>query len=142
MPIPQSLARQLIEAWAVLPEGIRSEPASDQELIALENEMGPIPPDFRWFLQKLGGGPVGSEWIDNANELRESHAKFKAESVAPSGWTLTDCFVVGWDGSGNPLAIDNTTGALVVEDHEFGGIHPVAPSFLDFLRKGLLEGSD
>ncbi len=113
-------------------------PASDQELIELEAELGPIPSDFRWFLHALGGGPVGSEWIDNQNDLRESHAKFNAETALPNGWTLKDCFVVGWDGSGNPLAIDNTTGALVVEDHNFGGIHQVAPSFLDFLRKGLL----
>ena len=58
---------------------------------------------------------------------------------SPGGWTMTNVFLLGWDGAGNPLAIDLTTGRVLVEDHTFGGVHTVADSFEAFLTSGLVE---
>ena len=52
---------------------------------------------------------------------------------------MRNVFVIGWDGAGNPYGIDSATGKLLVEDHNFGGIHEVATSFEAFLTKGLLS---
>jgi hypothetical protein len=129
-------AARLIEAWRALPADVRSPPATATELNRLEEELGPLPTDLRWFLSELGGGPVGSEWIDDASKLRETHAKFEAER---NHWKLTNCFVIGWDGAGNPIAIDTYSGRVVTEDHNFGGVHALSPSFEEFLSRHLLD---
>ena len=48
-------------------------------------------------------------------------------------------FVIGWDGAGNPYGIHSGTGEIANEDHNFGGIHVMAPSLGDFLARGLLD---
>ena len=48
-------------------------------------------------------------------------------------------FVVGWDGGGNPFGVDAASGAVLVEDQQFGGVHRVAESFEAFLVAGILE---
>jgi hypothetical protein len=48
-------------------------------------------------------------------------------------------FLIGWDAGGNPYGIRRGTGEVVVEDHDFGGVHTKAPSFGDFLARGLIE---
>jgi hypothetical protein len=48
-------------------------------------------------------------------------------------------FVIGWDGAGNPFGIETATGKILVEDHNFGGIHEMASSFEAFLERGLLS---
>jgi hypothetical protein len=111
-------------------------PAAEAELQAFEAEFGPIPPDFRWFLAACGGGPVGSEWVDSIEKLPATHRKFRAEYGPPSGWSLADVFVIGWDGWGNPYGIHIPSGRILVEDHN-GGIHEIATSFASFLAKGL-----
>jgi hypothetical protein len=118
-------------------DSLRRPRATDEELQAFEYEFGPIPPIFRWFLSECGGGVVGAEWVDGIHELPKTHRKFRAESIGDHGWRMKDVFVIGWDGSGNPYGIDATTGKVVVEDHDFGGIHEMAPSFDEFLREGL-----
>lgn len=80
---------------------------------------------------------MGSQWVDSLRELPSTHRKFRAEFGPPRGWTLRDVFVIGWDGSGNPYGIHEPTGRLLVEDHDFGGIHEMAPSFVAFLTRGL-----
>lgn len=52
-----------------------------------------------------------------------------------NGW----CFVIGWDGAGNPFGIEIVIGKLLVEDHNFGGVHEMAMSFEAFLERGLLS---
>ena len=52
-----------------------------------------------------------------------------------------EAFIVGWDGFGNPMGIDEK-GRLVKEDHNFGGIHEVAASFDAFLQDNLLGESE
>jgi hypothetical protein len=116
---------------------INAPPAAEGELRAFEAEFGPIPAEFRWFLGACGGGPVGSEWTDSIRELPATHRKFRSEFGPPRGWTLADVFVIGWDGSGNPYGIHDPTGRVLVEDHDFGGIHEMAPSFAAFLSDGL-----
>jgi hypothetical protein len=132
---PETAAR-LIEAWRALPADVRCPPATATELNRLEEELGPLPTEFRWFLSELGGGPVGSEWIDDASKLRETHAKFEAERYH---WSLTNCFVIGWDGAGNPIAIDTQSGRVLTEDHNYGGVHELSPSFEEFLSRNLLD---
>jgi hypothetical protein len=84
-----------------------------------------------------GGGTVGSEWVDGIKELDRTHEKFLEESTGPNGWTMTEVFVIGWDGSGNPFGIHRESGRILVEDHNCGGVHELAPSLAVFLLEGL-----
>lgn len=129
----------VLAAWQsrVRAEGINAAPATEPELRAFESEFGPIPAEFRWFLAACGGGPVGSEWVDSIRELPATHRKFRSEFGPPRGWTLAEVFVIGWDGSGNPFGIHAPSGRVLVEDHDFGGIHEMAQSFRGFLAEGL-----
>ena len=141
MPQPPSPAAQkrLVVAHTKLPPGCRYPPATESELSSFEALFGPIPSEFRWYLTACGGGVVGSEWVDGIAQLAESHLKFESESRLPGGWTMTNVFIIGWDGAGNPFGIDLATGAVLVEDHNFGGVHVIAPSFEAFLVTGLLS---
>jgi hypothetical protein len=125
----------LFSEWRNRHPEIPYTPATKEQLVEFEEVHGPIPAEFREFLLVVGGGAVGSEWIDGIEGLRETHRKFKRECV-PGGWTLTETFIIGWDGAGNPMGINEKSGAVVVEDHNFGGIHVLAPTFEEFLRRG------
>ncbi len=87
------------------------------------------------------GGTIGCEWVDGIDELADTQAKFNSESQIDNVWTMDGVFVIGWDGSGNPFGIETSTGKILVEDHHFGGIHEMAPSFEAFLELGLLAKS-
>lgn len=134
----KSLRHSLVEAWQLMPDSVRSTPATEQELEEFESMFGSIPEDYRWFLGSCGGGPVGSEWVDDIKQLKISHRKFKDES-GPNGWTMKDVFVIGWDGGGNPFGIQTSNGKVLVEDHNFGGVHQMADSFIAFLVDGLIN---
>jgi SMI1 / KNR4 family (SUKH-1) len=110
--------------------------ATEEQLIAFERVHGRIPAVFREFLSALGGGVVGSEWVDGITQLEETLRKFKAES-GETGWRMPQTFVIGWHGSGNPFGINTLTGAVVAAEHNFGGLHELAPSFEVFLRRGV-----
>lgn len=99
--------------------------ATEEQLQEFERDFGVIPEDYRWFLKNLGGG--GVEPLDTIFELPKSHREFRS-----GGWTLENTFVVGWD-NGNPFGIELTTGEVLLEDHDFGGIHLLAPSFAAYL---------
>ena len=133
------MQERVVKAWQALPEGCRKAPATAEQLEAFEHRFTPIPPAYRWFLQVCGGGTIGSEWIDGIGELADSHEKFERERAGDRGWRMREVFVIGWDGSGNPIALDNRSGAVVVEDHTFGGVHRMAESFEAFLVSGLVE---
>ena len=135
----RGLRQKLVAAWLVQPEDIRSPPASDAKIAAFEKRFGPIPSIFRWFLQECGGGAIGSEWVDDIDALTATHEKFAIESALPAGWRLKDVFVIGGDGEGNPFGIQAGSGKVLVEDHDFGGVHEMAPSFAALLSRGLLE---
>jgi hypothetical protein len=139
--VNELLKERIVRAWQSLPESIKGRAASDDELRDFEQEYGTtIPPEFRWFLLACGACPIGSEWVDGIKELHQSHEKFAKESNAPNCWTMKDVFIIGWDGGGNPFGICAKTGRVLVEDHDFGGIHEMASSFENFLKKGLLGG--
>lgn len=123
-------------AHRALPEEVRSAPATQEELSAFESNFGPIPPAYRWYPEQCGGGVAGAEWLDNVHQLAVSHRKFRDESGG-RGWRMRGVFIVGWDGAGNPLGIDTSTGEVRVEDHDFGGIHVIAPSFAEFLAQAM-----
>jgi len=131
----QPTTAQLLLAWRQLPESVRYQPATQRQIDAFECEHGPIPPTYREFLLQFGGGVVGGEWLDGVNQLASTHAKFRGER-GPHGWQLDDAFVIGWDGAGNPLAI-NRSGAVVVEDHNFGGVLQLASSLMAYVAEGL-----
>jgi hypothetical protein len=134
-----SLQSRLVAAHEKLPPACRYPPATESELSAFEARFGPIPSAFRWYLMACGGGVVGREWVDGIAQLSETHSKFVAESRLPGGWAMANAFLIGWDGAGNPVGIDLSTGTVLVEDHNFGGIHVVAPSFEALLAAGLLR---
>lgn len=128
---------ELKRAWEeALPSECRTPPATEEQLLHFESAFGPIPSDFRWFLAECGGGPAGGDWVDGIEALSETHAKFTRES-GPNGWTLADTFIIGWDGGGNPFGIHRPTGVILVEDHQFGGIHEIALSLEALLRRSL-----
>jgi SMI1/KNR4 family protein SUKH-1 len=131
-----ALRQAIVTAWHELPAGCRYPPATEEQLLKFEVEFGAIPPDYRWFLAACGGGTCGREWVDGIAELVETHRKFRAES-RPGGWRMRNVFVIGWDGFGNPFAIDSISGRLLAEDHNFGGIHEMAKSFPAFLCDAL-----
>jgi len=120
-------------AWKAKPKEPLADPASEEELDRYESTHGPIPQSFRWFLKHYGGGVVGSERVDSIEELLKTHAKFQAEYGPPSWWTMTGVFVIGWDGAGNPFGIEIESGRILVEDHNFGGIHEMFASFDNFI---------
>lgn len=135
----QKLQRRITAAWTKRPEEVRHPPATRTQVAAFEKRFGPIPADLRWFLENCGGGVVGSEWVDDIEALPETHKKFAEEAAIPNGWRMRDVFVIGWDGSGNPFGIQSATGKILVEDHDFGGIHEIAPSFAAFVASQLLD---
>ncbi len=126
-------------AHDVLPEGCKSDPASEEQLKNFESEFGSIPLDYRWYLLNCGGGVIGSEWIDGIGELPETHRKFQ-KGKDEGHHSLTNFFPVGWDGGGNPYGFDLDSEAIVTEDHGFGGIHREADNFYELLTiKGLIK---
>jgi hypothetical protein len=120
-----------------MPDALRCEPATEQQLQDFEASFGQIPADYRWFLQTCGGGYFGPEHVDDILRLAQSHVKFRREFGAPRGWAMTGVFVIGWDGFGNPFGIETATGRVVVEDHNFGGVHELAPSLQEFMLRGV-----
>jgi hypothetical protein len=132
--------RRIKEHVAAMPESLRREPATEQELREFEASYGEIPTDYRWFLLTCGGGHFGSDQVDDITELAKSHAKFSREFGLPQGWTMQDVFIIGWDGAGNPFGIETPTGRVVVEDHNFGGIggiHELAVNLEEFMLRGV-----
>jgi len=110
-----------------LPSDCRSDPASLDSINAFEKEYGTIPEQYRWYLHECGGGVVGSEWVDDIENLKKSHRKFREEEG-----DMIYSFIFGWDGGGNPLLIDRESGRVFTRDHDFGGTHAIAESFMSF----------
>ena len=131
----ETLKTRVFQAHHELPQDCKYSPATEDELSEFEKVYGDIPSDFRWFLKACGGGVIGSEWVDGIKQLSQTHRKYAGES---SQWKLERVFVIGWDGAGNPYGIEDGMGRVLVADHNFGGLHEIAPSFGALLEKGLL----
>ncbi|MBA4191864.1 MAG: SMI1/KNR4 family protein [Planctomycetaceae bacterium] len=133
----ETFKQDVLAAWRQIPEDVRSPAAIESQLQDFEVEFGPIPENFRWYLLECGGGPGGTEWMDSITQLAETHRRFRTELAAGYWAGMTEVFVLGHDGCGNPYGIHRCTGKLLVEDHDFGGVHELASSFADYLRQGL-----
>jgi hypothetical protein len=108
-------------------------------LEAFEAEFGAIPGDYRWYLAECGGGVIGSEWIDGIEELAVTHRKIR-EGQRRGFYRIARFFPLGWDGFGNAYGYDLETGHIVMEDHNFGGVHEMAMDLYDLVtKKGLLR---
>lgn len=130
--------KAILELWARRPVGISYPPASEADLVDFEGIHGKIPDDFRWFLKHCGSGVIGSEWIDGIDDLYSSHSKFYSETQIPNGWKTSELFIIGWDGSGNPIGL-MPDGQVVVEDHNFGGVHRLSETLEDFILTGITD---
>lgn len=129
-------AKSRIQAhFAQFPSSLREAAATEAELQEFEAAFGAIPDDYRWLLSTCGGGVIGTERVDGIEELAKTHAKFRREFGPPRGWTMRDVFVIGWDGFGNPFGIEHSSGRILVEDHNFGGIHELAASLEEFILR-------
>jgi len=85
---------------------------------------------YKTWLIETGGGPIGSDWYDGIEELEQSQKKLKEEP-----WNISG-FVIGWDGAGNPLVLQES-GEILTEDHNFNGVYKVASSFEQLLVKNV-----
>lgn len=104
--------------------------ASPEEVDRLLAKYGVKEPLYRQWLVETGAGPIGSNWYDGLAELEASQ-----EKLAMEGWGIRG-FVIGWDGSGNPIVI-REDGVVLTEDHDLGGIHVVASDFRSLLASGV-----
>lgn len=105
-------------------------PVTQEAVDSILNFYGVKDKIYRQWLIETGGGPIGSDWYDGIDELSSSQDKLKSES-----WNLLG-FVIGWDGAGNPIVLDNS-GTVLTEDHNFGGIHTLARSFDELLAQNV-----
>lgn len=109
-------------------------PESEHALLMFEKDFYPIPADLRWLLRECGaGGTVES--ISDISQLRRLHQKFNREKKSGHWTLLKGVFCIGSDRGGNPFGIEESTGRIVLQDHDFGGLHELAPSFYSFLRQ-------
>jgi hypothetical protein len=137
--VTPSQEQQIKDAHFELPENCRRRRASPEELAAFENEFGAIPADYRWYLVECGGGVIGSEWIDGIGELAATHRKVR-EAQRRGFYRIAQFFPLGWDGFGNAYGYDLQTGRIVMEDHNFGGVHEIATGLYELIcKKGLVR---
>ena len=128
---------RILEAHRLRGESLEP-PATEAQLLAFEKLIAAIPADVRWYLATCGGGRVGDERLDGYHALAMSHRR-----LAAGPWSIKsrDVFLVGWDATGGPIAVERQTGRVLAEDGFFGGIVVLAPSFEAFLLDGLVNGS-
>jgi hypothetical protein len=122
-----AIARRLAD----LPPDMVATPATEGALQAFEAEFGPIPPDHRWFLATCGSGVAGPELIPGLGELTGFCRQFQADRQGGHWPLMDDVFVLGLDGGGNYFGLHRPTGRVVVEDHDFGGLHVVAATYAE-----------
>ena len=100
--------------------------------------------DYREFIERYGGGVVGSLPIfglrraevmaEDTFGVVDVTARFRAD-----GWRPTDEWVViSMDLAGNPIGLAEG-GEVWISDHDSGATSMVAPTFEDFVRKLLAE---
>ena len=119
----------IIEKYKIKYQGVFNGPVEPQKVSTFLDSYHITDKIYRNWLIETNGGPISSNWYDSLDELVLSQKKLSSES-----WIIKG-FVIGWDGSGNPIVIqsDNT---IAIEDHDFGGIHQIANNFKELLIKG------
>jgi hypothetical protein len=126
--------RRILATLSELPSDVREPPATLEQLEQFERAFGEVAHQYRWFLLNWGGGAVGREWLDGISKLAASQTKYQEEFGPPSGWSMERVFIIGWDGFGNPIAIHKPTGRVLLENHNFGGVHELASSFFEYAQ--------
>jgi SMI1 / KNR4 family (SUKH-1) len=126
------------DAWA-------RQSVSEDQIDAAATRLGvPFPADYRAFVQRFGGGHVGSvpvaglcrwraaaksEW--SVIELTERHRA--------AGWPGTDVWVVfSGDGLGNPIGFDDA-GRVWLSDHDSRECVCLEVDFEDWVRRWALR---
>lgn len=136
--ISEESKKRILEFWKARDPGISYPAVSEEKIKDFEEVCREIPEDYKWFLLNCGGGVIGSEWVDEIDELSETHKKFDQECAIENGWTIGHCFIIGWDGSGSPIAID-PEGRVIVEWEADSGVYQLAPSLEKWLLDGLAQ---
>lgn len=138
--IREQSKKRILELWKSRNADLSYPPASEQQIEEFENECLKIPEDYRWFLLNCGGGLVASEWVDAIDELYATHIRFNQECTEGKSWTISDCFVIGWDSSGSPIAIDKG-GNIVVQWEADREIYQLASSLESWLLDSLIPSN-
>ena len=131
----------LIKYSQSMPEELQGRKATDLDINKFEEKFYPIPEDYKWILKNCERVFFKAEWVNDIDELFETHIKFQKESSLENGWTLKNVFIIGWDGCGNPYGIDLKTEEIITEDHTFGGIHILGESLETVLNPNFKEKS-
>ncbi|WP_431685822.1 SMI1/KNR4 family protein [Hahella sp. NBU794] len=134
--ISEESKKIILDLWAAREPDITYPAASKSQIEEFEVACREIPEDYKWFLLNCGGGVIGSEWVDRIDELHSTHIKFDEECATENGWTIGNCFIIGWDGSGSPIAID-PDGRIIVEWEADSEIYQLASSLEEWLLNGL-----
>ncbi len=116
-------------------------PVSAAEIDAAEQQVGvKFTPDYREFLERYGGGMVGSLPVIGLRQAEvmdpetvvEITARFRAD-----GWEQTyEWVIISEDLAGNPIGLTEK-GEVWVSDHDFGETVMVAPTFEQFVLQQL-----
>lgn len=116
----------------------------DDEVQAAEKEVGIVfPADYREFLLRFGGAMVGpypiyglrsAEVMEDGVSVIDVTSRYRGDGVPG----CDDWIVFSADHCGNPVGMDSS-GAVWIHDHDFGGIAPLAKDFEEYLRDRCLH---
>jgi hypothetical protein len=116
----------IIDNYKLQYQGSYNGAVNEKEVDEILNQFSVTNENYRKWLIHTGGGPIGSDWYDGINELKQSQEKLKGEPWSISG------FVIGWDGAGNPIVLSQS-GVILTQDHNFGGVYEMASNFNELL---------
>ncbi|MDQ8183862.1 SMI1/KNR4 family protein [Pelagicoccus sp. SDUM812005] len=119
---------KIIERYKQAYSAVINGPQRKETVVEILTKFGVSNSSYQEWITQTGGGPIGADWFDGITELPLSQKKLKEEE-----WTI-EGFVIGWDGSGNPIVLQDD-GSVKVEDHNFDGIHTLASSFDELLEQ-------
>jgi hypothetical protein len=106
---------ELINRYKEKYRGFFAGPASPSEDGSLLSQPGIAGQVYREWLVATAAGPIGPEWCDGVQELLPSQEKRASEKWSVGG------AMTGWDGAGNPIAVQEN-GEILFEDHNVGGL--------------------
>ncbi|MEL4395373.1 hypothetical protein AAEH73_20325 [Shewanella algae] len=114
-----------IERYKEIFKGVCNTGANPDEVDALLNEYDIHDQTYREWLIQINGGPIGADWYDSIQELKNSQVTLKND------WSISG-FAIGWDGAGNPIVLQPDQ-SIATQDHNFGGNHIIANNFKTLL---------
>lgn len=135
-----TIASALDSHFSIWPDA-SGEPVGEAEIAAAEASLGmSFPAEYREFVARYGGGVVGDTDIVGlraAPFMGEGSPGVVEETLR---WRrqmpqLADWLVIAVDGGGNPIGFSPRGPAVLVFDHDFGGLIELAPSFNVFVRE-------